>query len=181
MRATCACTTVGYLPMRMCAVQDPSVAEAAGAALTRVQRRTANHVAVLTNSDYLANPRAVLEAKLPLLTQEVRPECVASRLMCPGSRIWNGKPGGRLSMSSCCNQTAREFHPRIIYALSCLVHRIAGRNAAAWPICHGSRPMLTQLCSSNVLLAFFNPSKEHARATTAPGRRRRRRLQRTAP
>ena len=52
--------------------QDPSVAEAAGAALMRVQRMTSSHVAVLTNCDYLANPRAVLEAKLPLLTQEVR-------------------------------------------------------------------------------------------------------------
>ena len=51
--------------------QDPIVAEVAGAALARLQRTTAHHVAVLTDPEYLANSRAVLEAKLPLLTQQV--------------------------------------------------------------------------------------------------------------
>ena len=52
--------------------QDKSVAEVAGMALARVQRTMAHYVAVLTDPEYLANSRAVLEAKLPLLTQQVR-------------------------------------------------------------------------------------------------------------
>ena len=59
--------------------QDPSVAAVAGLALARVQRTMAHYVAVLTDPEYLANSRAVLEAKLPLLTQQVRardpPDC----------------------------------------------------------------------------------------------------------
>ena len=48
------------------------MAEVAGMALARVQRTMAHYVAVLTDPEYLANSRAVLEAKLPLLTQQVR-------------------------------------------------------------------------------------------------------------
>ena len=48
------------------------MAEVAGMALTRVQRTISHYVAVLTDPEYLANSRAVLEAKLPLLTQQVQ-------------------------------------------------------------------------------------------------------------
>lgn len=48
------------------------MAEPAAAALFRLRSLAARHVAVLTDPERLANPRAVLEAKLPILTQEVR-------------------------------------------------------------------------------------------------------------
>jgi hypothetical protein len=84
--------------------QDPSVAEAAGAALTRVQRTTANHVAVLTNSDYLANPRAVLEAKLPLLTQEARADNCRKPAKASGQQVDDCSPS---SMPNVSKQEAR--------------------------------------------------------------------------
>jgi len=56
------------------------VAEVAGMALARVQRTMAHYVAVLTDPEYLANSRAVLEAKLPLLTQQVRAHSAPSCL-----------------------------------------------------------------------------------------------------
>ena len=51
--------------------QEKGVSTMAVAALQQIQRLTARHVEVLTGPQYLANPRAVLEFKLPLLTQEV--------------------------------------------------------------------------------------------------------------
>ena len=47
------------------------MAAMAGAALLRVQRLAAHQLAVLTEPEYLVNPRTVLEAKLPILTLQV--------------------------------------------------------------------------------------------------------------